>query len=229
MKHLLRLWRRGSLVAAFVYFASGCATGGDEGREGFDATDAGAEAGNKPDASVVPPADGGGTTGEDAGPCDGRVVINELMTAGTKATDEFIELYNPSACAVPLGGWKIGYRAESGNAAPPIHTFVAGAAIPAKSFLVIGTADFAGKKDVTITSSTSMAADSGQVGLEDDEGKLIDAVGYGTAAGPYVEGTPAPTPDTSGSIARKSDGVDTNDNRADFAKTKPHSAGAPNP
>jgi hypothetical protein len=172
--------------------------------------------------------DGGGG-GDDAGPCDGKVVINELMTAGASAYDEFIELYNPGGCAVPLGGWKLGYRSGTGSAAPPILTFAPGSSIPAKSFLVIGRPEFSGKKDITITSSTSMAADKGQVGLEDDKGTLVDAVGYGAATGAYVEGSPAPTPDTSGSISRKTDGVDTNDNAADFAKTKPHSAGAPNP
>ncbi len=234
MKILSRLWR-GGLLAAFVYFAYACATGAEDGREGFDDADGGAardgssparaEAGSSSSSS----SSSGGSSDDDAGPCDGKVVINELMTAGATAYDEFIELYNPGGCAVPLGGWKLGYRAQNGNAAPPILTFEPGSSIPAKAYLVIARPEFSGKKDVTITSSTSMAVDSGQVGLEDDKGTLVDAVGYGTATGAYVEGKPAPSPDTSGSIARKSNGVDTNDNAADFAKTKPHSAGAPNP
>lgn len=236
MKRLRLL--RGGVVAAFVYLAfasASCATGADDGGGGFSDADAGSDGTTKPDSTTVPGKDSGSSSGDsggggdDAGPCDGKVVINELMTAGTTAFDEFIELYNPNSCAVPLGGWKLGYRAASGNAAPPIHTFAAGSSIAAKSFLVIGRPEFAGKKDVTTTSSTSMAADSGQIGLEDEKGKIIDAVGYGTATGAYVEKAAAPSPASGGSISRKTDGVDTDDNSADFAKTTPHSAGAPNP
>jgi hypothetical protein len=223
---------RGGLIAAVVFSVYACATGLEDGRDGFEALeDASAEASPPRDASVAAPRDAGTSPQDETGggPCDGKVVINEIMTAGTtSANEEFVELYNPGACAVPLAGWRVGYRSYSGTAGPPIHTFAAGASIPAKSFLVLGRAEFKGKKDVTVTGG-SMAGENGQVGLEDDTGAIVDSVGYGTTTGVYVEKAPAQSPAAGGSISRRSDGVDTDNNAADFAKTTPHSAGAPNP
>ena len=79
-----------------------------------------------------------------------------------------------------------------------------------------------------------MAADRGQVAVLDDTGKVIDGVAYGTmivtdaGAGTYAEGTPAQAPIADASISRKTDGEDTDDNAADFVRTSPHTAGAPN-
>ena len=227
---------RGGLIAAVVFLGYACATGVEDGREGFESRgDASVtESPSARDAAVIPPRDAATVPDDDSGgggggPCNGKVVINEIMTAGTTtANEEFVELYNPGACAVPLGGWRLAYRSYSGTAGPAIHTFATGAAIPAKSFLVLGRVEFKGKKDVTVTGG-SMAGDNGQVGLEDDTGTIVDSVGYGTASGIYVEKACAQSPAPGGSISRRSDGVDSDNNAADFEKTTPHSAGAPNP
>jgi hypothetical protein len=79
-----------------------------------------------------------------------------------------------------------------------------------------------------------MAATAGQVAVLDETGKVIDGVAYGTTivtdagAGTYAEKTPAQAPLANASIARKSDGLDTDDNSADFVRASPHTAGAPN-
>lgn len=233
----LRRSALGGGLAAFVYFASACATGSEtpsiesDGDGGTDAGDAGK------DAKATQISDSGGSdaprdTG--GGPaCTGKVVVNELMTAGASAADEFVEIYNTATCAISLAGWKLSYRASSGNlSVGGLHTFVAGAQIPAKGHLVIGGAAFTGKKEGTL--SGAMAADRGQVALLDDQGKVIDGVAYGTqvmtdaGAGTYAEKTPCQAPLANASISRKSDGEDTDDNSADFVRTDPHSAGAPN-
>jgi hypothetical protein len=178
----LQRFARGGLIAAVVFLVHGCATGVEEGRDGFEPLgDAGADTSALPstDASKSPDDDAGGV-----GACDGKVA--------------------------------------------PIHTFATGVAIPPKSFFVLGRTEFKGKKDVTVTGG-SMAGDNGQVGLEDDTGTLVDAVGYGTSPGAYVETAPAQSPPAGGSISRRSDGADTDNNAADFARTALHSAGAPNP
>ncbi|OGL88616.1 hypothetical protein A3I42_01970 [Candidatus Uhrbacteria bacterium RIFCSPLOWO2_02_FULL_49_11] len=36
-----------------------------------------------------------------------HVVINEIKVGGEKATDEFIELYNPTDAEVNLAGWRL--------------------------------------------------------------------------------------------------------------------------
>lgn len=137
-----------------------------------------------------------------------------------------MELYNPNTCAISLGGWKLEYRSQSGSGNTVLYAFAAGESIAAKSFLVLGSASFS-PKDKTF--STSGMADDGQVGLNDDQGKRVDAVAYGsTSSGPFREGGSAPKPPANGSIGRKSDGVDTDNNAADFKTLTTPTPGAPN-
>jgi hypothetical protein len=233
--NLLRRSTLGGLLAAFVYFAAGCAKG-DEAPSIESDGDAGAITDAAKDVTKPRAEDGSGPgPDEDSGgpKCSGKVVVNELMTAGASAADEFVELYNTATCAISMGGWKLSYRASSGNlSVGGLHTFVAGTQIPAKGFFVIGGDAFTGKKEATLTGA--MAADRGQVALLDDTGKVIDGVAYGTqimtdaGAGTYAEGTPAQSPLPNASISRKTDGEDTDDNATDFARTSPHTAGASN-
>lgn len=230
---LLRRSALGGLLAAFVYFVFACATTEEPSLES-DADAAAPEAGK--DVTVPRKEDSGGPgPDEDSGApaCTGKIVVNELMTAGASAADEFVELYNTATCAVSMGGWKLAYRAASGNpSVGGLYTFVAGTQIPARGYFVIGGDAFTGKKDGTLTGA--MAATAGQVALLDETGKVIDGVAYGTtvmtdaSAGTYAEKTPAQAPLANASISRKSDGHDTDDNSADFERTSPHTAGASN-
>jgi hypothetical protein len=185
------------------------------------------------DVNVVPSRDSGGAVDDGStretdsgggGTCTKKVVINELMVDGK---GEFVELYNPNTCAVPLGGWRIAYRSAGNMVGSASHTFATGASIASKAFLVVGTADFAGKKDATF--SGGFGNSGGQIGLLDDAMAIVDAVGYDTGtSGLYTEGSPATNPAAGSSIARKSDGVDTGDNKSDFKTSTPHTAGAAN-
>jgi len=229
--------RQRLLFAASVYFAYACAcvACATATRDTFD-SDGGADAAK--DRAVLGPAetgpfDDGGL--DDGGACGTKVVINELMTGTPDASQaEFIELYNPGGCAVPMSDWKLSYRASTGTLGPPLLTFPIGSSIAAKSYLVAAREQFPGKSDVMLTGG-SMAADNGQVALLDDMGKVIDGVGYGVieaGAGDgstYVEKQPAPSPPSGGSIARHPNGVDTDDNKTDFVQQATHSAGAENP
>jgi len=160
------------------------------------------------DTGVPPEEDSGGG-------CTQKVVINEVMTNGPNGS-EFVELYNPNTCAVPLGGWRVAYKADNNNPGGASYTFATGDSILAKSFLVVATATFTGKKDATFNGG--FANGGGQVGLLDDTKATIDGVGYGTGtSGDYTEGTPVAAPATNGSVGRTSDGVDTGNNKSDFA------------
>jgi len=188
------------------------------------------------DGSRLPPGDSGApdvsrsdsaTTEDCPSPteCTGKVVINELMARGPDgAAEEFVELYNPNSCAVSLGGWKLAYRSKAGTGTGVLHTFSNGDSIAAGAFLVLGTASFSAKKDALMNSGM---ADEGQVGLVDDGDTLVDAVGYGATAGPFIEGASTGGPPPNGSIGRHC-GLDTDDNAADFKTFAQHSAGAPN-
>ncbi|HVH42896.1 MAG TPA: lamin tail domain-containing protein [Labilithrix sp.] len=171
----------------------------------------------------------GATTSEGGGGgsgCTGKVFVNELQSEGASGA-EFVELFNPNDCAVALDGWKLDYRSKDNGGNTPLYTFAAKDSIPAGGFFVLGSAGFTGSKDATFTMG-GLGNSGGQVGLIDAQDKLIDAVGYMTGtAGPYTEGKPAPNP-SSGSIGRKTDGLDTDDNSADFAVTDSPSPGASN-
>lgn len=234
--NLLRRYALGGPLAAFVYFAIACAKGTEEPDIGGDA-DGGSSSDARSEATV--PRDSGGnrdsssdapTTG--GNDCTALVVINELMSDGTtSAADEFVELYNPGSSAVSLSGWKLAYRAANGNPGVVLHTFATGAQIPADGYFVLGGTAFVGKTDGAL--SGSMAAAGGQIALLDENDGVIDGVAYGAVdtgatAGTYAEGSPADAPEKGGSISRTPNCQDTDDNSADFVKTKPHSAGAAN-
>jgi hypothetical protein len=205
--------------------------------KGTDSTDVGEGGAVEEDAArdvnVVPipkdsslPDDSGPLPGDDSGTCTRKVVINELQTRNaSSASHEFIELYNPSSCAVPLGNWKIPYKSNTGGGNAVLFTFANGDSIAAGAYLLLATSTFSGAKDKTFPAGM---ADDGQIALLDENGKAMDAVGYGTTAtGPYLEGSAAASPTATQSIARKMNGVDTNDNKTDF-KTATPSPGQPN-
>jgi hypothetical protein len=187
---------------ALVSCANGMVNGGvvDGGLE----TDAAAG-----DGSVVPSRDSGEdqSAPDTGGGCSVKIVINEVKTSGTAASDQMLELYNPNDCAVSLGRWALLYQSSAGNPASGIslHDFAAGDTIAARGFL-------------TVASTAPMAKASGQVGLVDDTTTVVDAVAYGTiTGGSYREGASAPSPPATGSIGRSPNGSDTDDNKTDFA------------
>lgn len=201
---------------------------------GTERIDPDAEGGVEPadasrDLSVIPGKDGAGgdsSSSGDSGACNGKVVINELSpSTSASASVEFIELYNPSTCAVPLGNWRIPYRSSTGGGTGVLHTFAVGDSILAKTFLVLGTSGFTGKKDATFGGGM---ADNGQIALQDDTGKTIDALGFGSTTGTFVEKSAAPAAPANGSVGRKADGIDSDNNATDFKTFATHSAGAQN-
>lgn len=232
--------RGASVAAAAVLTLLACANGGDAEADLEAIVPSDLDAGDgvrssSPDgarprsdgAGVPDPDPRDGDDGGDDGACTGKVVLNELLPEGAGGA-EFVELYNPNGCAVSLGGWKLLYRSKSdGASAAPLHTFATNfKSLAAKSFLVLGTSGVA-ESEITIGGGLGNAG--GQVGLVDDAGKLVDAIGYGaTTAGTYVENKPVALPPAGSSVGRKSDGVDTDDNAADWKVFSQPSPGAPN-
>lgn len=164
--------------------------------------------------------------------------INEVMTgAPSQGTAEFVELYNPCAAAVDVSGWKIVYRAATnvstvnGVDSATLYTFPAATSIPSHQFRVYGGSSFGGTRDGSL--STSMKDGEGAVGLRDAGGTLRDSIGYGTVdpANTFLRGTAAPAPPVvagGGSIGRRPDGADSNDNGADFKVSSATSPGSAN-
>ena len=207
-----RLGWGGFLAVVVCACAKGASSTGDLGED---------DGGVVTEGGITVPTDGGkkdaSTPTDSGGSCSGHVVLNEVQTDGTSATDEFVELYNPTGCKVTLGGWKLQYR-SSGNSAPSLlYTFTASESIEANSFLLIGNGKI----------KPGMAKSDGQVGLVDDGDTTIDGLGYGSVSnGSFTEGSTAPSP--TGSVGRKSDGVDTDNNAQDWKAFSTATPGASN-
>jgi len=149
------------------------------------------------------------------------LVVAEVVTGGASASDEYIEIANAGSAAADLGGLEIVYVTASGATTTRKAAFSAPLSFAPGSHLVVANAVGIYAPLADATYSGGLAADGGAVALRRSDGTVVDAVGWGTAANPYVEGSPAPAPPARSSIERLPGGAagntqDTNDNRSDW-------------
>jgi hypothetical protein len=152
----------------------------------------------------------------------GHLVISELQTGGTSASDEFAELYNPSASSLSLDGLELVYVTASGATVTRKALWGPGAAIPPGAHVLVANEAglFAGIADVTY--ANGLAATGGSLALRSlGSASAIDAVGWGTAASTWLEAAPAPAPPIGSSLERlpgggSGSGQDTDNNVVDF-------------
>lgn len=236
-----RLALVGGLVSSLVVWA--CAQGGTSDIDPI--TDAPLDASVNPDedSGKLPNSsteDGGKDAGDagkpsdaaadavvDAG-CSGKVVINELKTGGSSATDEFIELYNPNSCTITMSGWDLMYSSDSGSTPSSIASLTSAHTIKPNGYFILAGGGYAGTKDIALTSGLK---DTGaRIAIVDASKKVLDSLGYGSLSGgnTYVEGTAAAAPAVNKSIGRKPDGKDTDNNSADFSVMTTLTPGAAN-
>ena len=152
-----------------------------------------------------------------------HLVVSEVMTGGASASDEFIELYNPTASGLPLEGLEIIYVTASGATVTRKATWTVGKPLlpPGGHLLVANEAGaFATIADTTY--ANGLAATGGSVALRViGASAAIDAVGWGTAASTWLEGQPAPAVAAGHSLERlpggqAGSGQDTDANSVDF-------------
>ena len=156
-----------------------------------------------------------------------NVVVNEVYggggNSGATLTHDFVELFNTSAAAVDLTGWKVAYYSAAGNLGNTC-TLAGGSIAPGGHFLIqqakgTGGTDALPTPDATCTAA--MSGTAGSVALLGPDGSTVDLVGFGPAA-VRNETAPAPAPSNTTSVSR-TNGVDTDNNAADFT------VGAPSP
>jgi phosphatidylserine/phosphatidylglycerophosphate/cardiolipin synthase-like enzyme len=184
--------------------------------------------------AVVPP----------AGAVANHVVISEFATRGpSSATDEFVELYNPTDNAIDISGWKLQYSAATNGTTWSDRAILpANSSIAAHGFFLLvnsaGTYSSSATPDYTsgLWGSGQGMADNGHERMIDTSAVEVDKVGWGTAVNP--EGSAAPNHGISAngnSVERKAiststadslaaggahqllgNGQDTNNNSADY-------------
>ena len=165
-------------------------------------------------------------------PPSSGLVISEVQTGGTSASDEFIELANAGTVMADLAGLEVVGVSSSGVTVARRVVWTEPTIVePGRHVLVANVAGvWASIADATYV--TGIAASGGAVAIRPVGGTPIDAVGWGDAANAYVEGVAAPAPPAGSSIERRpggslGNGADANDNAADWVVRAGACAAAP--
>ena len=149
------------------------------------------------------------------------LLVSEVQTGGVSASDEFVEIANQGAGPVDLVGLELVYSTSSGTTVTRKSSWDGSFLLePGRRVLVVnGAGSYAGVGDLVYTGG--FAATGGAVALRVIGGPVVDAVAWGDATNPFVEGGPATSPGAGSSLERSpggalGNGVDTNDNALDF-------------
>ena len=148
--------------------------------------------------------------------------INEFMTGITgSAQNEFVEIYNGGTAPADLGGYRLVYRSSAGSSDIGLGTIASGTLLAPGGFYLFGGRDYAGPPAADQSFTASLAATGGGLALRDENGTIVDSLGYGDATNAFVRGNPAPAPPAAGapgnSAVRLPDGHDSGDNSVDFS------------
>jgi uncharacterized protein YdeI (BOF family) len=170
-------------------------------------------------ASVLPTGPVAGIGGPD------HLVVSEIVTGGASASDELIELYNPTAAALPLEGLELIYVSSSGATITRRAAWSVGApSVPAGGHVLVANEIGIYAPIADAVYATGMAATGGSVALRiAGASTALDAVGWGTAASTWREGNTAAAPAAGSSIERLPGGAlgstqDTDANAVDFVE-----------
>jgi len=119
-------------------------------------------------------------------PVADHLVISEVAAAGPGgANDEFVELYNPTAQAIDLGGFTVQYLSAAFNSGIKVLLPTASVVEAHRHFLVSGPgyartatvlADFQDVRELAFSGT------AGHVQVLDASGAVVDRLGYGAAA-----------------------------------------------
>ncbi|HEY1119829.1 MAG TPA: ExeM/NucH family extracellular endonuclease, partial [Acidimicrobiales bacterium] len=175
-----------------------------------------------------------------ANPAGTGLVISEVYGGGGNSggayRSDFIELFNPTGAAIPLGGLSLHYRSASGGSAgSPVA--LSGSVAAGRHFLV-KAADGSNAAQPALPApdasvAFNMSGTGGQVFLLDGatpfigsgdvagNDSIVDMIGWGSAT--TFERAPGPGTANATAVARTGSAADTDDNSADLT------TGAPTP
>lgn len=141
-----------------------------------------------------------------------HLVISEIQTGSSaSASEEFIEIYNPTTSPVDLSGWKIEYKSASGSSWSSKAT-LSGNLEPSGYYLVASNSYLSGLADQSM--SDGLSATGGHVRIKDASGVQVDLIGWGSATSP--EGSAHTSPPAGQSLERTPLGEDSDNNSSDF-------------
>ncbi|MFC7495117.1 MULTISPECIES: putative Ig domain-containing protein [unclassified Nocardioides] len=164
-----------------------------------------------------------------ADPAPGHLVINEISGGngtGTAATDEYVELYNPTDATITFTG-TVQYKSATG-ATYAVSSPVFTAVVPTHGYYLVAGVNYSGAAapDARYTFDMSASTTAGghialtgatAAGTSPTNDPLrVDLVGWGTANVP--ETTAAPSHPPAGGSLSRTNGVDTDNNSVDFTQ-----------
>ena len=156
-----------------------------------------------------------------------HIVISEIQIGGETVYDEFVELYNPTDQEINLDGWDLKRKTKSGTESNMLNNIEG--VIPAHGyFLIVPRANCGDDNNENCyrglivaedeyTTDSFLAADNAVL-LYDNNGSLIDKVGWGEASD-FESEVIINSPENNQSLERINiDGViqDTDNNKNDF-------------
>lgn len=140
-----------------------------------------------------------------------HLVISEVQVAGVAPTDDFVEIYNPTASEVDLADYRVIKVTADGTQDTNIVAFEEGDSIPAHGyFLWCNTGISVALACDKFTTGT--VANNNSVGLRNgaiNTGVLVDSVTFGTVTNPLGEGSSLTAPTASTSVERKANSAST--------------------
>lgn len=109
------------------------------------------------------------------------VILGEVQIAGTKASDEFVELYNDSNTAVNLSGWSLRRKSASDTTAKgnSLKTLGAGDIVSAHGYFLWANSASIYRDHADATTGSSLS-DNNSLALYDKTDTLIDSLTWGT-------------------------------------------------
>lgn len=148
------------------------------------------------------------------------LIFSEIQTgSSSSASQEFVELHNPTSDAIDLSNKKIQYFSATTTVfeTPSRSVLMHGVLAPGEYYLIASNGYLTEQADDHFSAGLSQAG--GHLRIVDLENNIFDLVGWGTASSP--EGEAAPAPEAGESLQRQTDAdgflVDTNINSQDFA------------
>src|SRR3990167_1106631 len=161
-----------------------------------------------------------------ASPTDHLVISQIQITGGTgKTTNDFVEIYNPTASDIDLKGMRLVKRTKTGATDTSIKSWTDSAVVKAHGFYLWANSSFIDLSVAADVATSGSIADDNGVAIRNgaaDTGAIVDAVAWGAAANAVVEGSVFPTnPEANQSLERKpgsggGNGEDSDSNAADF-------------
>jgi signal peptidase I len=165
-----------------------------------------------------------------------HVVISEVQIQGLTASQDFVELYNPTGSDVDLSSWKLRKRNSSATESS-LMVIPAGKKIPAHGYFLWANSanNYASSINADI-SNTGSLTDNSSLAILDKNDTYIDEVAWGSGSNQFVETSPFPAnPAGNHSLERKAfasstatsmalggsdefkgNGFDSNNNSVDF-------------